>query len=262
MDEVIAQYARERNLSLRDALQTFLQIVVLKNITLPEARLMGGTALVLGYSNPRFSEDIDLTQVVHPHLLKPNLTKAAAELEGWLHCKTVLTPPKKNGRTWRLACLRRPSETVQLHIDCQEYPAHTSRPIVLQFPLHPTASFIPTFVFEAEDVEEIMADKVIALACRPYLGGRDLFDLWFHWLKSEEWVSKRDAVSKLILKKLKDRSLASPRFFKLLKERLSFSPPLKRARYEWQRYLPADFQKESVQKAMLQSSKKILEIFK
>src|SRR3989338_11101342 len=96
--EAIEQYARERGLSLQDARQTFMQVVVLKNLAFPEARLIGGTALVLGHGNPRFSEDIDLTQVADPGLLKLGLARAPRELAGWFGHPVRLTAPKKDGR--------------------------------------------------------------------------------------------------------------------------------------------------------------------
>ncbi|MDO8519532.1 MAG: nucleotidyl transferase AbiEii/AbiGii toxin family protein, partial [Deltaproteobacteria bacterium] len=62
----IQRYARERGLSHRDASQTFMQVIVLRHLAVPGARLIGGGALVFGHGNPRFSEDIDLTQVPDP----------------------------------------------------------------------------------------------------------------------------------------------------------------------------------------------------
>lgn len=253
--EAIEQYARERNLSNRDALQTFMQIIVLKNLSLPKVRLIGGTALVLGHGNPRFSEDVDLAGIASPTLLRPGLAKAAAELEGWLGQQTTLVPPKKGGQTWRLVCSASRSERLQLHIDCQEYPASTAHPIILQFPT------IPSFVFETASLGEIMADKVIAVAYRRYLGGRDLFDLWFHWLQSDNWKNRKEEVQNHVEQKLKDRSLPRPELVRLLKSRLSFKVSLERARTEWKRYLPRDFQRETVQEDMVQSSQKLLEIF-
>lgn len=254
MIEAVEQYAQERNLSIRDATQTFLQVIVLKNLSLPNLHLMGGTALVLGHGNPRFSEDIDLTQVKNPLDLKSNLTKAATELEGWLGSRVGLIPPKKGARTWRLSWARNPSETLQLHVDCQAYRAQTTHPIILNFPS------IPSFVFEAEGLEEIMADKMIALAYRRYLGGRDLFDLWFHWLRPGISAPVPDKILDLLHNKLKERSLTARGLADQLKQRLSPSASLARAKDEWQRYLPASFQKESVYHDILQSSRRLLEL--
>ena len=254
--EAIEQYAQERGLSLQDARQTFMQVVVLKNLAFPEARLIGGTALVLGHGNPRFSEDIDLTQVADPGLLKLGLARAARELEGWFGHPVRLTAPKKDGRTWRLSCPFDRATSAQLHVDCQTERAYTTHPIVLKFPS------LPSFVFEAEGLDEIMADKVIAVAFRRYLGGRDLFDLWFHWLRLDDWTAREAAILPLIRKKCKDRSILHKNLVRHLNERLSPRASLERARQEWRRYLPSEFHREGVERDMLHSTQKLLEMIR
>ena len=253
--ETIELYARQRNLSPQDAAQTFMQIVVLRHLSVPGVRLIGGTALVLGHNNPRFSEDVDLTQVAHPDLLRPGLAKAATELKNWFGSSVMLLPPKGNGRTWRMTCLLGRASAVRLNVDCQEYPAYTVHPIVLQFP-----SLSP-FSFDAIELDEIMADKVIALAYRRYLGGRDLFDLWFHWLRLDDWSLRLPMIRQFIDRKLKDRSFSTAELHRLLQNRLSPKVAMERARTEWQRYLPADFQKKGIQEEMLKACGKLPEFF-
>lgn len=253
--EAVEAYARSRGLSIQDASQTFMQVVVLKNLSLAGVRLIGGTALVLGHGNPRFSEDVDLTQVSDARLLRPGLVKAAGEIGNWFGKETTVTSPKGGGRTWRITCLLGRSEALRLHVDCQEYPAYSVHPVVVEFPS------IQSFVFEAIGLDEIMAEKMIALAFRRYLGGRDLFDLWFHWLRLDDWTSKLPEIRKLIDFKLRDRSLARGEFLTLLKERLSTGLSLDRAREEWRRYLPSEFQKEGVQEAILESCRRLPGVF-
>jgi len=93
---------------------------------------------------------------------------------------------------------------------------------------------------------EIMSEKVIALAYRRYLGGRDLFDLWFHWLRSEDRGARRGEVVELVEKKMRERKLDTNELKGLLQARLTSHPALGRAREEWRRYLPRDFQKEGI----------------
>lgn len=253
--EAIQRYSREKKLSLQDAAQTFLQVIVLKHLNIPRARFMGRTALVFGYGNPRFSEDIDLTQVPNPHLLKPGLVKAAAELEGWFASRVVLAPPKAGGRSWRLTVRLGRAESLRLHIDSQSYAAYTSHPIVVEFPS------IQSFVIEAMSVDEIMAEKVVAVAYRRYLGGRDLFDLWFHWLRTPETSARQGIIRGHVEKKLEERSLGHPDFLHRLKERLSQAKTPARVQSEWQRYLPADFQKISVFTAILTACRTLPGLF-
>lgn len=253
--EAIHSYARERGLSIKDASQTFMQVIVLKNLSAPGAHLMGGTALVLGHGNPRFSEDVDLSQVPDPKALRPGLMRAAAELERWLGSPIALTPPKAGGRTWRLTCRLGRAEALQLHVDSQPYPAQTTHPIIVQFPS------IPPFVCEAIALDEIMAEKMLAVAYRRYLGGRDIFDLWFHWLRSDDWISRLAAIRDHLEKKLKDRSLSMPEFRRCLSGRLSPIGSLDRVREEWRRYLPSNFQRPSIEKTILAACERLPETF-
>jgi predicted nucleotidyltransferase component of viral defense system len=115
-------------------------------------------------------------------------------------------------------------------------------------------------VCEAIDLEEIMAEKIIALSYRRYLGGRDLFDLWFHWLRAEDDADRRDKILSLLEKKLKERKIARPDLIHRLDLRLSEKAPLDRARIEWKRYLPADFQHASVLDDILGRCRNLREI--
>lgn len=240
MPDAVGLYAREKGLASQDAAQTFLQAVVLRHLSEPKARFMGGTALVLGYGNPRFSEDIDLTQVRDPGLLKPGLVRAKAEIEGWFASPVDLLPPKKGLATWKLTVRLGRAESIALHVDSQPYKAYTSRPIVIQYPS------LPSFVCSAVEVDEIMADKILEVAYRRYLGGRDLFDLWFHWLRSDTDAARRGAIFDLARRKARERKLDVNDVRDRLASRLSGKAPLERAREEWKRYLPPDFQRREV----------------
>jgi hypothetical protein len=238
--EPAISYARKHRLALQDAAQVLMQVIVLKHVSEPRARLMGGTALVLGYGSPRFSEDVDLTQVADPERLGPGMMRARAELEGWFAASAAAAAPKSGRRTWRLTLHLRRSESLRLHLDSQPFKAHTARPIVIEYPS------IPPFVFPSLEVDEIMAEKVIAVASRRYLGGRDLFDLWFHWLRSPQWQDRTDAILDLLSLKLRERSLRPEQVGSSLSLRLSEGTALTRAREEWKRYLPADFRRPPV----------------
>ncbi len=250
----IQQQAKEKHLSLKETAQIFLQVCVLKHLSLSSARFMGGTALVLGYNNPRFSEDIDLTQVQKPALLRPGLMKARFEIEGWFGKPVILTAPKVGGQTWRMIVTLSPSESVRLHIDSQPFKAYTTRPLVIdQPPLSP-------FVCGTLELDEIMADKIIALACRNYLGGRDLFDLWFHWLRMETGKPRQKFILDLVKKKIRERKISLKELRRLLAERVGGKIVLARAREEWKRYLPADFQKVSILNEIVSRCRQLPEI--
>ena len=253
--EVLSLYAREKGLSLREATQTFMQVIVLRHLSDPHARFMGGTALVLGYGNPRFSEDVDFTQVSDPANLKGGLVKTRIELEGWFQSPVALVSPKAGARTWRLTARLGRAESIRLHVDSQSCKAHTSRPVVINYPS------IPSFICEAIEVNEIMAEKIIAVAFRRYLGGRDLFDLWFHWLQADDWASRKAMILDLVDRKIRERSLRRTELAQVLKSRLSEKLVLQRAHEEWKRYLPPDFQRPSVLHDVVERCRRLTELF-
>lgn len=249
IEDAIQEYSRLRQISRQDALQVFFQIIVLKHLSAPRARFMGGTALVLGHGNPRFSEDIDLTQVASPQELKPGLDKAARELGDWLGHSVTVTAPKSGTRTWRLQCGLDRAHTVRLHIDSQPYSAYTNFPIVVQFPT------LPPLVCASLSVEEIMADKIIAVGNRAYLGGRDLFDLWFHWLKNADWNEALPRIQNFVQNKFRERRLQTDPFLKKLNRLLTPEVYLKRIQDEWRRYLPTNFQTTLIQNTIVERVK-------
>lgn len=246
-------WARDKGLSLQDALQNFLQVIVLKNISLESARFIGGTALVWAHGNPRFSEDIDFGGVTDPLALKKDIARSAREMKDWLGIPVKIQAPRQGKATWKLKGSLNPSQSIRLHVDTQSYPALTHFPALIRFP------GISPFIVASVEIEEIMADKIIALARRRYLSGRDLFDLWFHWLKIPNREGHDQRVKNFLMRKLKQRGLAMKVFSDALESRLK-NPALERSRLEWRRYLPAPFQKELVQKDILTHAGRLPEI--
>lgn len=237
--ENISLHARQKGISLTQAIQSFLQVLVLKNINWGHKKMIGGTVLVLGHGNPRFSEDIDLTQVSDVSQLTSSLTKSLPEIETWLQATARLIPPKVNKSTWKLSVSWKDSnQNIRLHIDSQPYPAHSSHSVLVQFPA------IPSFVIPSVQIEEIMADKLLALTFRPYVGGRDVFDLWYHWLQSNDWMGKTETVLNFFQKKIKDRKIIENPITKIT-TRLGTQIGT-RCQDEWDRYLPQNMRDEKL----------------
>lgn len=233
MIEALQQIQTERGFSLRESIQTFFQIIVLKNLSWKEEKFIGGTALVFGFNNPRFSEDIDLTQVNNPLSLEPYLKKGVRELTDWLKEELEetpkLIPPKKEKATWKISAKIRQEGILHLHVDSQKYPAHSHHPIVI------SPRGMSPFIIAGVALEEILADKLVALVLRNYVSGRDLFDLWYHWLKDPK-PEVSEKVFFFLDKKKKDRSLTG-NIFSTIEKRLSSQIPA-RVLEEWNRYLP------------------------
>ena len=246
MIDNIQTFADQKSLPLSEALQIFLQVVVLKNLSWKSEKMIGGTALVLGHGNPRFSEDIDLTNVQNPMELKPYLEKAAREAGDWLQEMVKLKTPKPKGSTWKLSAnLPGTTERVRLHIDSQRYPALSHHSLVIVFP------GLKPFLIASVSLEEIMADKLIALALRNYVSGRDLFDLWCHWFKDPFSSEKENEIRIYLQKKLKARTLGTGVLEKIT-SRLQGAIP-SRAEEEWKRYLPPNFQQKTLYREMFLS---------
>ncbi len=248
--EPILDFVRSRGVSVKSATQIFMQFHVLKHLNWSTARFMGGTALVMGYQNPRFSEDVDLTHVKKPLALKEALLKASQEIETWLGDPVnLLAPNKSTNSTWRLICQHSEADSTRLHIDSQIYPAHSTRPLVVEFPsLNP-------IVVQALSLQEILAEKILALAYRRYLGGRDLFDIWYHCFRHSDWELQFVEIQKYLKLKLKDRKISEQDLWTHLEKRVGGSADLTRARQEWMRYLPHQFQQDSIFSEILNRSK-------
>ena len=96
---------------------------------------------------------------------------------------------------------------------------------------------ISPFVFPSIELNEILADKLIALAFRNNVSGRDIFDLWYHWLKQNDASAQDKLIKERVIKKLKLRHLSKTDFQHTIKEKLK-SGITKRVTSEWERYLP------------------------
>ena len=96
-----------------------------------------------------------------------------------------------------------------------------------------------------------MADKLVAIALQNYLGGRDLFDLWFHWLRNEDRNARERQIRLMVPKKLRDRRVRARDWMELFQKRLS-AMNLQRARVEWKRYLPPDFSQPVILEEIIQ----------
>lgn len=139
----------------------------------------GGTALRLFYANPRFSEDIDLVHRVDEKrfdLLKP--LSAAKRLVQFTFpfIDSVEVRHQTDEQELQRSILRTlsdmPDQKTRLHIELATIPSYLNEPRVLDHPpVHPAV--------RVEKESEILADKVCALALRPYLKGRDLWDIFF-----------------------------------------------------------------------------------
>ena len=145
------------------------------------AVFQGGTALRLVCGNQRFSEDLDFVArssvpvfVRQVSASLATLPEAVARSVAYLDDVRVNTQKISGG-------LRRDAFRATLS------PLHKTLRINLEFmavPSHETLTTAgnrddDTYPVVAESLREIVSDKVVALALRPYVKGRDLWDLDF-----------------------------------------------------------------------------------
>jgi len=144
---------------------------------------------------------------------------------------------------------------VRLHIDSQPYKVLTRSPLMVEYP------GIATFVFPSVKIEEVMADKIVAIAFRNNLGGRDIFDIYYHWIKAGIESLPEDEITALVREKLKQRKLSRADFNRKISERFKDTPP-QRVYDEWERYLPAAIKNKAFYKDMYENVRTGLAEFK
>lgn len=151
----------------------------------------GGTSLHLAHGSPRFSEDLDF-------LVKSTLDlrtigasiQARLGRSPWIPKDAKLTvSPAKDGRNPHAFDVTIGSASiigsVRVRVELWQAPASALLPLAVEVrpvrllsgPAAGAQAFVPTAA-----PQEIYVDKVFALAARPYLKARDVFDL--HWLTS------------------------------------------------------------------------------
>ena len=214
---------------------------------------MGGMCLRMCYGSSRLSEDLDFTGGADFN--RERLSDLAAVLIDRLQRKYGLRvevgePTRETGNvdTWKLKLQTRPEQPDQpaqrIHIDIYAIPSYQPRPMMLrnQYGVDMGTNGL---IVQAQSREEILADKLVALALRPNrLKNRDLWDIT--WLHQQGVMMPLE----LIPRKLNDRGCDWQRFLGLLAERQQAlrSTPRTHAdfRQEMRRFLPAALVAETV----------------
>lgn len=189
---------------------------------LDKLTFIGGTCLRACYGSNRLSEDLDFTG--GRDFKRVMLEDLANVLSDRIHRKyglhvTVSEPARESGNvaTWKMKVITRPEQKnlpmQRINIDICALPSHDSRPVMLRnhYGVDMGTSGL---IVRAQSREEILADKIVALALRPNrLKNRDLWDI--SWLKQHNI----DLVLDFVEEKIKDRQCGTSRFVALLAER-------------------------------------------
>jgi predicted nucleotidyltransferase component of viral defense system len=239
-DDLIAR-AHEEGLPLKIIEKEALQIYILSELfALPESTRLtfqGGTCLRLVYGGVRYSEDLDFVTTADSSQIDriiDSLTKKLARLEPFFGGKFVVKKQKASPTFFRY---RVHSEKENYHdsffvsVEFARYPAYTLNVA----PLRPQKELpgLPLTLVRAEKLEEILADKLGAIAGRPFCKGRDYFDLWL--LKQQGIKFDAD----LLKKKLKDYSTPPANLARGLE--LASAESIKN---EMERFLPLKYRRQ------------------
>ena len=240
----------EKELLHHDILREMNQAGLLARLT-----FIGGTCLRMCYNSNRLSEDLDFTggQAFNKATLGalgqvlPDMFRAKYGLEA-----QVQEPARETGNvdTWRLKITTQPEDKSfpiqRINVDVCAIPSYDQRPMMLRnhYGVDMGTSGL---ILRAQSREEILADKVVALAFRPNrMKNRDLWDI--SWLKQQNV----ELPMKLIPLKVADHRRAPDEFIRLLSARLKPLPGDQSARAdfigEMRRFLPASIVEDTVEK--------------
>lgn len=183
---------------------------------------IGGTCLRACYGSSRLSEDLDFTG--GEAFKREELSRLGQVLVSKLQTKYGLevqvdVPTKETGNvdTWKLKVVTRPEQknlpAQKINIDICAIPSYDKRPVVMRNP-YGVEMGTAGLILQAQSREEILADKIVALALRPNrLKNRDLWDIG--WLKQHNV----DVPLELIPRKIADHRRSTAEFLELLEER-------------------------------------------
>ena len=231
----------EKELLHHDILREMSEAGLLRGL-----KFIGGPCLRACYGSSRLSEDLDFTG--GSDFKRSDLTELARVLTERLKTRyglpvSVSEPVKASGKvsTWKLTIETRPGQkhlaAQRIHLDICAIPSHDARPMMLRN-LYGIDLGTAGLILQAQSREEILADKIIALAFRENrLKNRDLWDI--AWLVQQGI----ELPSQLIPFKIRDHQRTEAEFIASVQERIAAlkTQPQLRAdfRKEMQRFLPA-----------------------
>lgn len=240
----------EKELLHHDILREMSQAGLLVGLT-----FIGGTCLRACYGSSRLSEDLDFTG--GRDFRRSTLADLASVLTDRLKNRydlpvRVSEPVKVGGNvsTWKLVIETRPGRkhlpAQRINLDICAIPSHDPRPMMLRN-LYGVDLGTAGLILQAQSREEILADKVVALALRENrIKNRDLWDIvWLTQQGVELPVS-------LIPLKIHDHKCKQAGFIAALEARLAAlrGQPDTRVDFvkEMRRFLPAAAIRNTVEK--------------
>ncbi len=240
----------EKELLHHDILREMGEAGLLRSLT-----FIGGTCLRACYGSARLSEDLDFTGGTD--FQRADLAELANVLTVRLKTRyglpvRVSEPVKTGGNvsTWKLTLETRPGQkhlaAQRIHLDICAIPSHDPRPMMLRNPYGVDLG-TSGLILQAESREEILADKIIALAFRENrIKNRDLWDI--------AWLVQQGVAlpANLIPQKVRDHQQEDSGFVQSMQTRLRdlANRPEMRQEFvkEMTRFLPANTVRDTVGK--------------
>jgi len=216
---------------------------------------IGGTCLRACYDSNRLSEDLDFTG--GSEFTKETLSDLSSVLKKNLQIKyglsvDVIDPSKETGNvdTWKIKIIIRPNlknmPMQRINIDICAIPSYDRKFSTLKnhYGIDMGTS---TLLIPVQSKEEILADKIIALAFRRgRIKHRDLWDIT--WLNQQQVVCP----TKLVKLKIFDHNQTVKTFVKQLTERLELIRNDQKTKNDFYkemvRFVPANIAKNSLDK--------------
>jgi predicted nucleotidyltransferase component of viral defense system len=212
----------------------------------------GGTALQRFYNSQRFSEDLDFvcgqgtSLKLTPEEFKAlgpafeNSVRTALAKKFSLDVDSVILKHPNDlsalrgqdvkVQVWQLKVPIAPGSARQMvKVEVANVPSYQSEPKIWPEMLSPGANHEPsrTVLIEVESRAEIMADKVVALACRNFIKQRDIWD--YHILKSQGIAEDM----RIVQKKFKDYGISPESLHANLESKIAALKDTSRARQEF-----------------------------
>jgi len=240
----------EKELLHHDILREMSEAGLLIGLT-----FIGGTCLRACYGSARLSEDLDFTG--GSDFKKSDLAELARVLTERLQTRyalpvSVSEPVKSGGNvsTWKLTIETRPGRrhlpAQRIHLDICAIPSHDPRPMMLRN-LYGIDLGTSGLILQAQSREEILADKIIALAFRENrIKNRDLWDIG--------WLTQQgiELPARLIPIKIRDHQRENAEFVTVLTGRTASlkTEPATREDFmkEMRRFLPAATVRDTIEK--------------
>lgn len=239
----------EKELLHHDILRELADAGLLVGLT-----FIGGTCLRACYGSSRLSEDLDFTG--GNDFNRSDLAELANVLTVRLQTRyglpvSVSEPVKTDGKvsTWKLTVETRPGQkhlpAQGIHLDICAIPSHDPRPMILRN-LYGVDLGTSGLILQAQSREEILADKIIALAFRENrIKNRDLWDI--AWLVQQGV----ELPARMIPLKVRDHQRDDAEFVELLRSRVQGlkGQPEMRDDFvkEMRRFLPAATVRDTVE---------------